>query len=425
MNRVPVADWAASVPWTGITGKPGGIGQPVDLSNVTWAGVPANRYPVWNGTRFVPTALVSPGGGSSSITVVDEPAIAVRRRPPGQPSDQYENVWARYEANVKLFGAIGNGGTTDTDSINSAINSVNDAGGGSLYFPAGRYYLGGDALNQITVPCRVRGDGVGVSVLLMGGADALQMAAGTALVDFSAQDITIEDAGIAFQVQGGRFFGSFLGIECEHLGFSLDGVLGGAIRDTFMISVGTATAVYGEASDLGLTGLRLLGDGPWQEGIHLTAGTACIINDCFAANVAGDFVVLDSSVSGCRIHDLSFRDVGGSDIVSDAGVNNYTTGLFGLGGNANSDYDSRREIYSIFAWNPGSMPPGYGWYEDFNIPGAMLGDQVTHGVPYLFGPEISVDSRTVASDTIRITLTNFGTSTVDLDSGDWKLRTVN
>jgi hypothetical protein len=57
MNRVPVADWAASVPWNGITGKPAGIGQPTDLSQITWSSVQANKVPLWNGTRFVPVAL--------------------------------------------------------------------------------------------------------------------------------------------------------------------------------------------------------------------------------------------------------------------------------------------------------------------------------------------------------------------------------
>ena len=57
MNRVPVADWAASVPWTGITGKPGNVGGASDLSQITWNGVQPNKIPLWNGTRFVPVAM--------------------------------------------------------------------------------------------------------------------------------------------------------------------------------------------------------------------------------------------------------------------------------------------------------------------------------------------------------------------------------
>jgi hypothetical protein len=39
------------------------------------------------------------------------------------------------------YGAIGNGVTDDTEAIQSAIDAAEDAGGGIIYFPAGRYLL--------------------------------------------------------------------------------------------------------------------------------------------------------------------------------------------------------------------------------------------------------------------------------------------
>ncbi len=43
---------------------------------------------------------------------------------------------------VKAFGAKGDGKTKDTKSIQQAINSIAAAGGGTIYFPAGRYLTG-------------------------------------------------------------------------------------------------------------------------------------------------------------------------------------------------------------------------------------------------------------------------------------------
>ena len=44
--------------------------------------------------------------------------------------------------NVKSFGATGNGKTSDTKAINTAIDSAANAGGGRVYFPSGNYLSG-------------------------------------------------------------------------------------------------------------------------------------------------------------------------------------------------------------------------------------------------------------------------------------------
>ena len=43
---------------------------------------------------------------------------------------------------VKDFGATGDGNTKDTDAIRKAISTAGDAGGGTVYFPAGQYLTG-------------------------------------------------------------------------------------------------------------------------------------------------------------------------------------------------------------------------------------------------------------------------------------------
>src|SRR5581483_4270678 len=44
--------------------------------------------------------------------------------------------------NVKEFGATGNGETNDTSAIDSAIDKCNSSGGGTVYFPDGKYGAG-------------------------------------------------------------------------------------------------------------------------------------------------------------------------------------------------------------------------------------------------------------------------------------------
>ncbi|MFH1737580.1 MAG: glycoside hydrolase family 28 protein [bacterium] len=43
---------------------------------------------------------------------------------------------------VKAFGAVGDGASKDTEAIQSAIDAAHDAGGGTVYFPAGVYLSG-------------------------------------------------------------------------------------------------------------------------------------------------------------------------------------------------------------------------------------------------------------------------------------------
>jgi len=54
--------------------------------------------------------------------------------------------------NIKDYGATGDGTTLDTGAINKAIEACSAAGGGTVYFPAGRYLSGSVRLkNNITV----------------------------------------------------------------------------------------------------------------------------------------------------------------------------------------------------------------------------------------------------------------------------------
>src|SRR5680860_128829 len=52
---------------------------------------------------------------------------------------QAQNTKNQNFFNVKNYGAIGDGTHLDTNAINAAISAAENAGGGTVYFPAGKY----------------------------------------------------------------------------------------------------------------------------------------------------------------------------------------------------------------------------------------------------------------------------------------------
>ncbi len=53
MSNVKTADWAASTPWSGITGKPDFSATTPDISSVTAKSFSNGQIPQWNGKRFI------------------------------------------------------------------------------------------------------------------------------------------------------------------------------------------------------------------------------------------------------------------------------------------------------------------------------------------------------------------------------------
>jgi len=97
--------------------------------------------------------------------------------------------WYTEQFNVKAFGATGNGSTDDHVAINNAIAALNAAGGGTLFFPYGTYKMT-SAITTITVPCRVRGDGINVSTINQTStSDALVISTSLQCI---VQDITLQ-----------------------------------------------------------------------------------------------------------------------------------------------------------------------------------------------------------------------------------------
>ena len=103
-----------------------------------------------NTTAFTATGTNSQllqSGGTGSPTWITPNNLSIT----STGSTQTRTLANRFSdvANVKDFGAVGNGTTNDTAAIQAAINSLN--GSGEVFFPPGKYYLG----SSLTVKANV------------------------------------------------------------------------------------------------------------------------------------------------------------------------------------------------------------------------------------------------------------------------------
>ncbi len=324
---------------------------------------------------------------------------------------------------MRLWGAAGNGGTNDTDATNQATNAVTTAGGGSVYFPAGHYILTAAQLNSISVTTRIRGDGIGVTILDFQGTGGFPVSITGG--GFTIQDIEIRGATTALEASCSEFYAHNSAFEGSHRCLSLEDVESGFTSDCLFLSLGTATGVRGDFSGMGFSNLRFLDAAQWEDGIYLNAGSANIFSDIYVGNANESAITLGTATFGNRVSNVSFKNIDGAQPVLNLGTNNYVSDQFGLGGNANTNYDARKNLIARFVWNVPPIPMGTGYYEDFNIPGASLGDQVIWGAPSVFSPAMRVQAQLVASDTLRASIINLGTATTDIDSGLWAFRVLN
>ena len=105
--------------------------------------------------------------------------------------------------NVRDFGAVGDGHTSDTAAIQAAIDAAAKAGGGDVYIPAGTWTLtpGGkpaDGALMLKSNVFIKGEGMGATVLkLADGTDQavtglIRSASGEATHDFGVSNLTLD-----------------------------------------------------------------------------------------------------------------------------------------------------------------------------------------------------------------------------------------
>lgn len=113
-------------------------------------------------------------------------------------------------ANVKDYGAVGDGTTDDTATVQEAMDALGVAGGGTLFFPPGEYYLH----NQVNLVSNIVITGSGATLRKKGGAARYVVFAGSSgtTKGYGAGPSNIVCYGLTFKGQfgpGGRGLGAF------------------------------------------------------------------------------------------------------------------------------------------------------------------------------------------------------------------------
>jgi hypothetical protein len=161
----------------------------------------------------------------------------------------------------------------------------------------------------------------------------------------------------------------------------------------------------------------------WARALTIASGDRIELANLLVHGTVNEAVSLTTG-GRVRLTNLSFGDVQGTPPVVFSPLLHYVNELMGLGGNADSSYDLRKELIAAVTWNPDSMHPLEATTKDVTVTGARYGDQVVVGTSdntdYLM-----VSGRVVADDTVRITLQNLSGNVVDLPSATYKCRVFN
>ena len=439
--KVTKSDYAATCPWSGITGKPDIIGVPGPRGPAGPAG-PA-------GTPGAP--------GSDDIMMLSPVGLATLRQPPGLPFGPTQKVWWQECFDIRQYGAAGDGSTDDITAVNRAIADLIAAGGGMLRVPAGTYYLGSTP-TEITVPCSIMGDGIGVAMFhvdgdgFSGGSDgqsfevaeltivtdgtsgtAISLTDGTGagddeLFNFHHLDLRGFSTGIAVDAVARRGFMSHLRINPLSFGINCS-CLGLVASDIMMLNLGDTSAIGMQLNgDHAMAhGLRFVGGGSrWDRAIVVGSGDGVVVSDVLVYGTTN--AAIDLATSGrVRCENLTFGDVQGSPPVIFDPALHYVNELTGIGANADDSYDDRKELGATVTWDAGNLMSLESDFVDLSVAGASEGDQVVVGMTTDGTADewLQVSGRVIAADTVRITLTNMGLSDIDLGSGDYKVRILN
>lgn len=132
--------------------------------------------------------LMSSAGRTSNIKVLTGMSITGDVLVSGTMTANTPNF-----ANVKLFGAKGDGTTDDSSAISDALIYLNSIGGGILFFPSGTYIT--TNVNIIYSNIHIHGSSKGSTILKRqpnGGSHVLNFGQGTQIYNCSVQHLTIE-----------------------------------------------------------------------------------------------------------------------------------------------------------------------------------------------------------------------------------------
>ncbi len=136
------------------------------------------------------------------------------------PTEEELHIGDRDPFNVKLWGAVGDGVTDDSASIQAATDAA-EVAGGIVYFPIATYRL------VSTVTCNAadvwwQGSGVASNIKADAGVTALQL---TGASRFHCTDLKFEDGAVAIDIDGAidSYFSNLLLLAQTTNGIKIDG----------------------------------------------------------------------------------------------------------------------------------------------------------------------------------------------------------
>jgi polygalacturonase len=180
------------------------------------------------------------------------------------PSSAHAVVWSF--KSVRSYGAVGDGFTDDTASINSAIAAAIVTGQAVVYFPPGTYKYVGAMTLAANIPFRIYGDGPGVSTILFTGPNAGITTTNTAVTTLNVEGLTLMASST----------------NC-----------GTAINASFMAAGPKAhTTTIHNVQIVGTTRDGTTG-GYWTNGIHLYRATNSVIDK---VHIAGNKIVTQTGI---------------------------------------------------------------------------------------------------------------------------------
>lgn len=314
-----------------------------------WRG--AFRVPEQLATGSYKLRLFNGDGGEGEI--VDAGTIMVRSPDP-EPTQTFD---------VRSFGAIGDGKRDSTRAIKSAIEAAAHSGGGTVYFPHGRYLIS----EGLTIPplVNIKGERTDLVNLLWPDLATPPIALLQGSSRFSIEDVTIYASNHLHVISGGFLFGDQPVPDAGHIAIKRVRIRASAFRGQMELDTTIQRMRYFSAAfpDGGPDTIRLAGNGleVLDCDIFGSGDSLRLIN---AANAVISGNILANGRNGNYLLRGSRRVIFENNVVTTADLQATGGGATTLSANASADiYVGGNTFKAIFGWDREAMtsdgPGGY------------------------------------------------------------------
>ncbi|MGI0016988.1 MAG: glycosyl hydrolase family 28-related protein, partial [Nitrososphaera sp.] len=190
--------------------------------------------------------------------------------------------------NVKDYGAVGNGVADDTNAVRNAISAVQNAGGGTIYFPSGNYLIKGTLSFSSQKVIEIVGNGWSSNILWAFNGHLFKWGSGVSCREVTVSNLKITSTNVSKSAGNAAIFceGGVAGSYFDHLLITSSGsikpasgikLVGHSDSTTihqcqFWNIKGTGITI-GHGAEIRIEGGRIIGDDKRNDGsigVHLT-----------------------------------------------------------------------------------------------------------------------------------------------------------